>query len=66
MLKKNLILLRVILAAILLFVATIYCPGGAQSDAQSIGFDWINNYLSNLFSPIAMYGVDNAATLLLA
>lgn len=64
--KRNLILLGIIQASLLLFVATFHYPGGSQIDAQSIGFDWINKYLSNLFSPVAVYSVDNAATLLLS
>lgn len=51
-----------ILFFIILFVysATLY-PGGSQADANSIGFDWVNNYWCNLMGHHAMNGAANAA-----
>jgi len=45
----------------LLFVATLYYPGGSQSNLKSVGYTWGDNYLCNLFSPKAMDGADNAS-----
>jgi len=59
MIRKNLILAGIILALLLLFVATLYYPGGSQSNPISVGYNWGNNYLSNLFSPKAVNGADN-------
>jgi len=59
MLRKHSILIGIIISLLLLFVATRYYPGGSQHDQNSTGFDWKNNYLSNLFSTKAVNGVDN-------
>ncbi len=49
-----------ILCFLLLFVyAACHYPGGSQFDADSIGFDWVNNYWCDLlFSPTS-YGKEN-------
>ena len=49
MLKKHSILLGIIISILLLFIATWHYPGGSQVDKNSVGFDWKNNYISNLF-----------------
>ena len=52
------------IAITLLLVATRYFhPGGSQYDKNSIGYDWKNNYLSNLFGEKAVNGSDNASRL---
>ncbi len=61
MLKKYSILLGVIISILLLVIATLYYPGGSQIDKTSIGYDWKNNYISNLFSEKAVNGSDNAS-----
>ncbi len=61
MLKKYLILTGIIISISLLSIATLYYPGGSQSDENSIGYDWKNNYVSNLFGEKAVNGSDNAA-----
>jgi hypothetical protein len=61
MIKKNLILLGIIIAIILLFIATLNYPGGSLKNEFSVGFDWANNYISNLLSPQAVNGMENAA-----
>ncbi len=61
MLQKNWVLLGILAAILLMFVATIYYPGGSQNDVNSIGFNWQHNYFSNLFSPKAVNGLDNSA-----
>src|SRR6188768_3918488 len=61
MLKKYSILLGIIISISLLLIATAYYPGGSQADKASIGYDWKNNYISNLFSEKAINGSDNAS-----
>src|SRR6476620_3155788 len=61
MLKKYSILLGIIISISLLLIATLYYPGGSQFDKTSIGYDWKNNYISNLFSEKAVNGSDNAS-----
>jgi len=63
MLKKYSTLYGIIISLILLLIATLYYPGSSQYDKNSIGYDWGNNYLSNLFGPKAVNGTDNAAQL---
>jgi hypothetical protein len=53
--------MAVIASAILLYVATVYYPGGSQHDIHSVGYDWQNNYLSNLFSEKAINGMANTS-----
>jgi hypothetical protein len=59
MLRKYSILFGIIISMALLFVATQYYPGGSQHDKNSIGYDWRNNYLSNLFGEKAVNGSTN-------
>jgi hypothetical protein len=61
MIKKNLIVLGIIIATILLFTATLNYPGGSLKNEFSVGFDWVNNYISNLLSPQAVNGMENTA-----
>ena len=61
MLKKYSILLGIIISISLLLIATLYYPGGSQFDKTSIGYDWKNNYISNLFSEKAVNGSDNTS-----
>src|SRR6476620_4817877 len=59
MLKKYSILLGIIISILLLLIATLYYPGGSQFDKTAIGYDWKNNYISNLFGEKAINGADN-------
>jgi hypothetical protein len=59
MLKKYVVLLGIILALILLAIAAACYPGGSQANINSVGYDWKNNYMSNLFSIKAVNGADN-------
>lgn len=61
MFKKYAILTGIIIALLLLVIATRYYPGGSQHNKNSIGYDWKNNYLSNLFGEKAVNGAPNAA-----
>lgn len=59
MLKKYAVLLCMILAIVLIFIAASYYPGGEQFNKNSVGFSWSKNYLSNLFNPLAVDGLNN-------
>ena len=59
MLKKYSILLGITTSILLLLIATLYYPGGSQFDKTAIGYDWKNNYISNLFGEKAINGADN-------
>jgi hypothetical protein len=48
-------------AMVLLVGATRFYPGGSQEDASSVGYDWANKHLSNLFAPKAVNGAENPA-----
>ncbi|MBX7153032.1 hypothetical protein K1X84_15500 [bacterium] len=61
MLKKHSILLGIVISLSLLWMATRSYPGGSQVDKTSIGYDWKNNYISNLFGEMAVNGADNTS-----
>ncbi|MES2278189.1 MAG: hypothetical protein V4592_19320 [Bacteroidota bacterium] len=61
MFKKHTILIGIIIALLLLVVATQYYPGGSQVDKNSVGFSWRQNYLSNLFGDKAVNGAPNTS-----
>jgi hypothetical protein len=61
MLRRYLILYGIIISLFLLLVAAFYYPGGSQLDKNSIGYDWKNNYLSNLFGAKAVNGAANTS-----
>lgn len=60
---KHLSLVAFSLALILLIIAAQYYPGGSQSDPNSIGYRWTENYLCNLFGSKAVNGADNPSML---
>ena len=59
MLKKHTILVGIIIALSLLYVATLQYPGGSQRSTTSVGYEWRNNYLCNLFNAKAVNGAAN-------
>ncbi|MFM2285711.1 MAG: hypothetical protein RLZZ543_1208 [Bacteroidota bacterium] len=59
--KAHLFSILLLIALLLLFTATLFYPGGSQYSATSIGYSWQHNYLSNLFSEVAMNGAPNTA-----
>ncbi len=61
MLKKHSILLGIAISIALLLIATWHYPGGSQVDKNAIGYDWRNNYISNLFGEKAVNGAYNAS-----
>jgi hypothetical protein len=61
MLRKHSVLLGIVISVSLLVVATLHYPGGSQYDKNSVGYDWKNNYLSNLFGATAVNCAYNAS-----
>jgi hypothetical protein len=61
MMKRHFLLFGILVFGCLLLIATSVYPGGSQQDAHSTGFDWRQNYISNLFSPLAMNGAVNSS-----
>jgi hypothetical protein len=59
MIKKYSVLTAILIAVLLLFIATLVYPGGSLSDKNSIGFQWSKNFISNLFGEKAVNGAVN-------
>lgn len=59
--KRHLILIGISLGTLLLVIATLYYPGGSYENVNAAGYDWIDNYISNLLSPLAVNGAENTA-----
>ena len=62
---KNMVVLTPVLGTLifvtLYVVATVLYPGGSQTDKNSVGFSWVNNYWCNLLYDTAINGQTNAA-----
>lgn len=61
MIKKYSILIGITIGILLLIISTIYYPGGTYENVNSEGYDWANNYISNLLRPFAVNGEENTA-----
>jgi len=61
MFKKHSLLLALTISLILLTIAISIYPGGTYQDKNSIGFDWTENYISNLFEARALNGSHNSS-----
>ena len=59
--SKHLLPLGIALSLVLLTVAVNTYPGGNQLSANSIGFDWKQNYMCDLFGEPAVNGTPNSA-----
>ena len=59
--KKYAILIGIIFGTFLLILGTFHYPGGTYENVNSEGYDWANNYISNLLRPLAVNGTENAA-----
>jgi membrane-associated HD superfamily phosphohydrolase len=60
MIKKYSVLLCILTSVILILIATFAYPGGSLVDKNSMGFDWSENFLSNLFATKAINGSENS------
>lgn len=61
MIKKYSVLICVVISVVLLIIAALLYPGGSILDNTSKGFDWSKNFISNLFTPKALNGLDNTS-----
>lgn len=59
MIKKHLVLISLVLSIIFIIIAALSYPGGSLIDKKSAGFQWSQNFISNLFEPIAINGSEN-------
>jgi len=59
--KKYLVLICMIASVLLIVLATLAYPGGSLFNKNSIGFNWSENFISNLFATKAINGADNPA-----
>lgn len=59
--KKYSILIGVTIGTFLLILSTFYYAGGSYENVHSDAYDWTNNYISNLLSPVAVNGKENSA-----
>lgn len=57
--KKYSVLICVVISVFFLIIASSVYPGGSLHDANSAGFDWSKNFISNLFGEKAINGLDN-------
>ena len=61
LLKSHFVLIGMIIALILMFIAISVYPGGTYQNESSIGFDWSKNFFSNLFGEKALNGTVNTS-----
>lgn len=61
MIKRYAVLIGIIIGTLLLIIATMYYPGGTYENVNTIGYDWANNYISDLLRPLAVNGAENTA-----
>lgn len=61
MIKKNLVLIFIVISVTLIVIATLLYPGGSLFDKNSTGFDWSKNFISNLFEAKAINGSENSS-----
>ena len=61
MIMKHSVLICLIISVILMGIATLVYPGGSLHDKNSIGFDWSENFFSNLFEEKAINGSENTS-----
>ena len=61
MLNKNIVSIGIALSILCLIVASLHYPGGSPKDPNSTGFQWTENYVSDLLDYKAVNGADNSA-----
>jgi len=61
MIKKHLVLIGLISSIFLLSIAILLYPGGTYSNKNAVGFNWFENYISNLFETKALNGTPNSS-----
>lgn len=61
MIMKYPVLICLVISVVLMGIATLVYPGGSLHDKNSIGFDWSENFFSNLFKAKAINGSENTS-----
>ena len=61
MIKKYSVLMCLVISVILMEIATLVYPGGTLLGKNSTGFDWSENFFSNLFEAKAINGSENTS-----
>lgn len=61
MIKKYSVLTCLAISVVLIVIATLVYPGGSLLDENAVGFDWSENFISNLFEVKAVNGLENTA-----
>lgn len=61
MIKKHSVFICLAISVVLIVVATLLYPGGSLHDSNSTGFEWSQNFFSNLFAAKAINGAENTA-----
>jgi hypothetical protein len=61
MLNRNIVLIGITLSILSIVIASLNYPGGSNKDAQSVGFHWTENYISDMLEYKAVNGADNTA-----
>jgi hypothetical protein len=59
--QKNIVSIGFSLSIFCLVMASLQYPGGSQKDSQSVGFQWTENYISDMLEYKAVNGADNPA-----
>ncbi|TWV92565.1 hypothetical protein [Chitinophaga pinensis] len=61
MLRKHAVLAGTIISILLILIATVVYPGGSVANKNSVGFQWTQNFISDLFADKAINGAGNTA-----
>jgi hypothetical protein len=61
MLNRNIVLIGIAFSILCLIMASLYYPGGSPKDSHSVGFQWTENYISDMLEYKAVNGSDNTA-----
>ena len=61
MLTKRIILIGLVIGTLFLIIATFFYPGGSSISSTYPGYDWKNNYFSDLLTLKAINQMDNIA-----
>lgn len=59
--RKYSVLTGIVISLVFLIIATLLYPGGSILNKNSIGFNWSENFFSNLFLDTSINGAENPA-----
>jgi hypothetical protein len=61
MMKKYSVVIGLTISMLLFTTAVWIYPGGTYQDKNTVGFNWTENYISNLFEATALNGSENSS-----